>query len=206
MYYVLHTSTCYYIVEQFYTYSHTIVASTYVLATIGFDANEKEPSKVCRQQHTNPTPWVMTSALETVHKFLCGRTVRNVDKCEALAVLGIFVRHVEEVVIIIAQPDVVKQPDHLVNTEPLRYWSFRALLPNSHASSQVDEYRKRIRKNWRNGLLAFSAICESSGSDYSRVTKNISGENRMLQFNHVEWDSSLFFIVGSANAFELCNP
>ena len=153
MYYVLHTSTCYYIVEQFYTYSHTIVASTYVLATIGFDANEKEPSKVCRQQHTNPTPWVMTSALETVHKFLCGRTVRNVDKCEALAVLGIFVRHVEEVVIIIAQPDVVKQPDHLVNTEPLRYWSFRALLPNSHASSQVDEYRKRIRKTGETAYL-----------------------------------------------------
>ena len=40
-------------------------------------------------------------------------------------------------------------------------------------------------------------------SDYSRVTKNISGENRMLQFSHVKWDSSLFSIVGSADVFEL---
>ena len=65
---------------------------------------------------------------------------------------------------------------------------------------------ENVSENWRNGLLAFSAICESSGSDYSRVTKNISGENRMLQFNHVELDSSLFSIVGSADVFELSFP
>ena len=46
--YYVHLLFLVHIVEQYYTYSHTIVASTSVLATIGFDANENEPSKLCR--------------------------------------------------------------------------------------------------------------------------------------------------------------
>ena len=43
---------------------------------------------------------------------------------------------------------------------------------------------KTYQKNWRNGLLAFSAICASSGSDYSGVTKNIYPE-RIECFNWI---------------------
>ena len=44
-------------------------------------------------------------------------------------------------------------PKQIVLRERYIYWSFRALLPNSHASSQVDEYRKRIRKTGETAYL-----------------------------------------------------
>ena len=73
------------------------------------------------------------------------------------------------------------------------YWSFRALLPNSHASSQVDEYQKRIRKTGETAYLP------SQLSVHLRV--RITLELRKIYPERIEYFNSIML-----SGIRLCFP